>query len=86
MALEEQIRQFIVDEILFGVDEFEGQKLTDDTSLSQWEVLNSTAILNILTFMEEELGVVPPDEDIFPENFDSVSRIADLARRYPAAS
>ena len=38
--------------------------------------LDSTGILELIMFVEEQFQLKVPDEDMLPENFDSVSAIA----------
>jgi acyl carrier protein len=43
-------------------------------------VLDSTDVLLLLVFMEEEFRVRIPDDDVVPENFSTVERLAALLR------
>jgi acyl carrier protein len=47
-----------------------------DDSLLGRGIVDSTGMLEIIMFIEEQLGVIVKDEDMIPENLDSVSRIA----------
>lgn len=66
-----KVRQFIVDNFLFG----DGQVLKDDTSFMQEGIIDSTGILELVFFLEETFGISVEDDELVPENFDSLVRI-----------
>lgn len=66
-----KIRQFIVENFLFG----DGQALKDDTSFMQEGIIDSTGILELVFFLEENFGVSVEDDELVPENFDSLRSI-----------
>jgi acyl carrier protein len=49
--------------------------LDPTASLLDAGVIDSTGVLELLMFLETEFGLVVPDEDLVPENFDSVDAI-----------
>ena len=71
--LHERIRRHILENFLFTED---SSALGLEESLIGRGVLDSTGILEVVLFIEEELGVKVHDEDMIPENLDSVNRIA----------
>jgi len=68
-----QIRDFLAETFMFSG---KGFTLQDDASLLEAGVVDSTGILELIVFVEDTFDVQIPDEDIVPENFDSVERIA----------
>ena len=66
------IRDFIVDNFLFGDDE----GLTDQMSFLDSGIVDSTGILEIVNFLYEAFGVTVADEELLPENLDSIDKIA----------
>jgi acyl carrier protein len=54
--------------------------LADDASLSEAGVVDSTGILEVVLFLEETFGIKVPDEEILPENFDSIQQMARYAK------
>jgi acyl carrier protein len=54
---------------------------TDDDSFLENGIIDSTGILELIGFIEEEFGIEVRDEDLVPDNFDSISRLC----RYIAA-
>ena len=69
-----QIRSFLAENFMFSS---EGFTLDDDVSLLEAGVVDSTGILELTMFVEDTFGVEVADEEIVPENFDTVARIVD---------
>ncbi|MCS6803970.1 MAG: acyl carrier protein [Acidobacteriota bacterium] len=73
------IRQFICDNFIVSDDDF-----TDTDSMLDKQIIDSTGILELVAFLEEEFGIHIADEEMVPENLDTVSRIcAFLACKCP---
>lgn len=72
-ALRDRIRKFILENYLFTGDT---SALGLDDSLLGRGIVDSTGMLEIIMFIEEQLGVVVKDEEMVPANLDSVNRIA----------
>ena len=80
--LKQSIRGFIETSFLFR----EGrQGLADDESLLGAGLIDSTGILELVSYLESEVGIVVQDEEIVPENLDSVGQIAAYVDRKRAA-
>ena len=78
---DERIRKFIVDTFLYGDD----KGLSGDTSLTESGVVDSTGILELVSFLEKEFSITVEDEELIPENLDAVDRISQYIRRKVAA-
>ena len=78
MTIETQIRQYVADNFLFSDD---GYPLPEDASFLEEGIVDSTGILELVMFVEETFGVTVKDEEIVPENFDSVGQLATYIRR-----
>ncbi|MDH5618313.1 MAG: acyl carrier protein [Gammaproteobacteria bacterium] len=76
--LQTQVRAFILENYLFTDDE---SALGPDESLLDRGIVDSTGMLEIIMFIEDELGVQVADEEMIPENLDSVNRIAAFVSR-----
>lgn len=76
--MRQQIRQFILTNFLFTSDESE---LKDDDSLLGRGIMDSTGVLELVAFLEVQYVVKVADDDLVPENLDSVSRIVDFVAR-----
>jgi acyl carrier protein len=68
-----KIRDYIVHNFLF---DDESSMLPDDASLLKQGIIDSTGVLDLLLFVEEAFGIDVPDEDVTPDNFDSVASLA----------
>jgi acyl carrier protein len=71
-----KIRSFIIDNFLFGEDE----GLDDQVSFLDNGIVDSMGILEIVNFITEEFQVVIADEDLLPENLDSIDNIANYLK------
>ncbi|MDL1974901.1 MAG: acyl carrier protein [Deltaproteobacteria bacterium] len=67
----EQIRAFIIENFLFGKDD--GFK--DDTSFLDDGIIDSTGVLELVNFLEEEFSISVQDEELVPENLDSINNV-----------
>ena len=73
MDLKQRIREFLGENFLLNRNGF---KLADDASLLDAGVVDSTGVLEVIAFVEETFEIQVLDEEVVPENFDSVDRIA----------
>jgi acyl carrier protein len=69
--MKDKIRTFIVENFLFGQDE----GLNDDSSFLDEGIIDSTGILELVNFLEEEFSVTVDDEELIPENLDSIINV-----------
>ena len=72
MSIEKQVREFILENYLFTDDE---SALDNDDSFLEKGILDSTGILEVIYFIEEEFEVKVDDNEMVPENLDSVKNI-----------
>jgi acyl carrier protein len=80
MLVQDRVIQFIKDTFL--VDDVP----VDESFLSSG-IIDSLGIMQLVAFVESELGIKVPEADLVPENFDSVARITafiERMRRRPA--
>lgn len=73
VSLKEQVRAFVVESFLFGDTT---RDLADDASLIENDVVDSTGILELVTFVEDSFGITVADAEILPANFDSIAKVA----------
>ena len=71
MELASSIRQFIIENFLFG----EGNNLKEETSFLESGVIDSTGILELVSYLEETFGISVEDEELVPENLDSIANV-----------
>jgi len=77
VQVDETIRKFLADNFLLSDGDF---NLADDASLLEEGVVDSTGVLELITFVEDTFQIAVDDEDVTPDNFDSVSKIASYVR------
>ncbi|NJN55428.1 MAG: acyl carrier protein [Anaerolineae bacterium] len=79
MDVKDQIKKYIAENFLFSSNGF---TLDDDESLLEAGVVDSLGVVELVSFVEEKFGITVPDDDIVPDNFDSVDNLAAyIARR-----
>lgn len=78
MTIKEQIRQYIAENFLFSSNGFD---LADDASLLEEGIVDSTGVLELVLFVEELINAEVPDDEIVPDNFDSVNNLAAYIER-----
>jgi acyl carrier protein len=77
MRTAEVIRSYIVENFLFGDD----SGLEDDTSFLDEGILDSTAALELVGFIEKEFSIVVDDEEVIPDNLDSIMNVVNFIDR-----
>ncbi len=76
-STEQMIRCFIAETILFTHEDY---PYSDDSSLLENGILDSMNVMELVAFLEEEVGLEIADNEITPENFDSVNQLAKFVR------
>ncbi len=72
MSVEAKIRDYVLENYLFTDDP---SALANDTSFLEEGIIDSTGILEVIAFLEEEFEIDVKDEEIIPENLDSVDNL-----------
>ena len=67
------IRQFIFDNFLFDAAE---EDLGNDDSFLEQGVIDSTGVLELVEWLEDTFDIAVDDEELIPENLDSVNQLA----------
>jgi acyl carrier protein len=78
------LRHFITENFLFGVE----SDFADDDSLLQRGIVDSTGVLELISFLETTFAVTVADDELAPENLDSIANLVRFiaAKRQPAAA
>lgn len=71
MSIENKIRAYVAENFLFG----DATQLGANDSFLDKGIIDSTGILEIVMFLEEEFGVKVADSEMLPENLDSIGNI-----------
>ncbi len=73
----DKIRAFVVENFMFGSDE----GLEDNTSFLDGGIIDSTGILELVSFLEEDFSITVEDEELIPENLDSINNVSAYLER-----
>jgi acyl carrier protein len=65
------IESFIIDNFLFG----DGNKLSFDTPLLEKGIIDSTGVIELVAFIEDNFSVTIADEELIQDNFASLNAI-----------
>ena len=76
----QELRQFIVNNFLFG-DESGQFAFSDDDSLQERGIVDSTGFLELVCHLQDHYAVAIADEELVPDNLDSIARIARFIDR-----
>jgi len=75
------IRNFVQENFLFGRE----PTFSDEESFLEQGIVDSTGVLELVTFIEEEYKIAIADEELVPENLDSIANIARFVEAKQAA-
>jgi acyl carrier protein len=73
-----RVRGFIIEQFLLNTDNGD---LANDISFLETGIVDSTGILEIIAFLEETYGISIEDEELVPENLDSVNNVVSFIER-----
>ncbi|HBZ57452.1 MAG TPA: acyl carrier protein [Syntrophobacteraceae bacterium] len=71
------VTEFVVENFLFG----DGDRLEDETSFIGSGIVDSTGIMELVAFLEETYGIAVEDEEVIPENLDSLVQVVAFLER-----
>jgi acyl carrier protein len=72
-----KVRNFVVENFLFG----NANGLADDTSFLEAGILDSTGVMEVVAFLEQQFNVRVDDDELTPENLDSIASIGAFVSR-----
>ena len=75
-TIAKDLRDFIVENFLFGRE----QAFSNNDSFIENNLIDSTGVLELVTFLSERYGIVVDDEEIVPENLDSINCVVQFIR------
>ena len=78
MQIEEQIRQFILQNLYFVED----NSFSEDASFLETGVVDSMGVMELVAFIHSEFGVTAESHEVVVENFDSVRKLANFVPRH----
>ncbi len=76
-AIRDEIKRFIVDNFLFG----DSEGFDENASFLESGIIDSTGILELVTFLEETYQIHVEDEELVPENLGSIDAVTRYLKR-----
>lgn len=73
-----KIRDYLSRDFLFSDDGFQ---YADDASFLELGIIDSFGVTELLSFVQEEFGISVRDDELLPDNFDSVSKLSSFVIR-----
>ncbi len=73
MSVADQVKNYILENILFSKD---ANQLGSDESFLAKGIIDSTGMLEVIFFLEQTFGIKVADNEMVPDNLDSVNKIA----------
>ena len=77
MEIMQQIREYIAENVLLG----DGDVLEENVSFQERGILDSTGFLGLITFVEGEFGIEISDDELDPENLETLSKISNFVEK-----
>ena len=78
MNVESTLERFIVDELLLANPD---KSISADESLIGSGVIDSLALVRLITFVEDQFSVTVEDDEVIPENWETLQSIVALIRQ-----
>ena len=75
--IKNQVREFVVDNFLFG----DANGLSNDTSFLEDGIIDSTGVLELVTYLEEAFAITVEDSELVPENLDSLNNVESYVKQ-----
>jgi acyl carrier protein len=78
MDVEREVREFVVKNFFYGDDD---AGLEGADSFIERGIIDSTGVLEIVNFLESRFEITLRDDELVPDNLDSIDRIARFVAR-----
>ena len=75
-----ELRKFITDNFLFG-EESDPFAFTDQDSFQERGIVDSTGVLELVCHLQERYAITVADEELIPDNLDSLAKVAQFVQR-----
>lgn len=77
-AIRLKTKNYIKDNFFLGADKTD---FNDSSSFLDTGIIDSTGVLELINFMQEEFKIELLDEEMLPENLDSINNIVSFVER-----
>ena len=72
--IKEKIKDFIIENFLFGEEE----DLNGQTSFMDNAIIDSTGVLELVDYLENDFNITISDDELLPENLDTIDNIVNF--------
>ena len=76
--IKNMISEFILKNFVFNDQK---EKLDENISLYEKGIIDSTGVLELVDFLEEKFEIKIEDEELVPDNLDSINKICKFVQR-----
>jgi acyl carrier protein len=76
--IEQQLRRFVIDNFPFGQA---SDGLSNDDSFLEHGIVDSFGVLELVAFLEDRYGITIQDQELIPDNLDSINRLVNFLGR-----
>ncbi len=78
VEIKSKLREFITDNFLIGTDI---ESISDTDSFMEKEIIDSNGVLELTAFIETEFSIGIEDDELTPENLDSIEKLTNFIFR-----
>lgn len=78
MDVEREVREFVVKNFFYGDDKV---GLRGSDSFIEGGIIDSTGVLEMVSFVERRFGIAMRDDELVPDNLDSIDKIVQFVAR-----
>jgi len=72
MQVKREIKNYIVESFLYGQDD---NTIDDDVSFLENGIIDSTGVLELVSFVQDTYGITVTDDELIPDNFDTLNKL-----------
>jgi acyl carrier protein len=72
LSFKQQVKQYVLDNFIMGASP---EDLGDGDSFMERHIIDSTGIIELVSFLEDAFGIRIAEEEMVPDNLDSLDNI-----------
>jgi len=76
--IDKELRRFVIDNFLFGQDD---THFSDEDSFVDQGIIDSTGMLELVAFLEQQYRIKIEDEELIPDNLDSINNLVKFIEK-----
>ena len=78
MTVSDKLRDYVTENFLFGNTDY---NLNNNDSFIEKGIIDSTGVLELVTYVEENFNLRIADEEIVPDNLDSIAKLTTFIKK-----